>query len=69
MNLEVQWASQTAIAAVEKAGGRIRTAYYDAAALEAAIDPEKWFLLGAFLDNTFVSGIFEVHFPFFVLII
>uniref|UniRef100_A0A1I7W553 39S ribosomal protein L15, mitochondrial n=1 Tax=Loa loa TaxID=7209 RepID=A0A1I7W553_LOALO len=30
VNLEVQWA----------------VAYYDAAALEAAIDPEKWFLLG-----------------------
>ncbi|VDK76329.1 unnamed protein product [Onchocerca ochengi] len=46
VNLEVQWASETAIAAVEKAGGRIRIAYYDAAALEAAVDPEKWFLSG-----------------------
>lgn len=31
---------------MEKAGGRIRIAYYDAAALEAAVDPEKWFLSG-----------------------
>lgn len=46
VNLEVQWASETAIAAVEKAGGSIRIAYYDAAALEAAVDPEKWFLSG-----------------------
>ncbi|VDM95185.1 unnamed protein product [Thelazia callipaeda] len=46
INLEVQWASETAIAAVERAGGRIRVAYYDAAALEAAVDPEKWFLSG-----------------------
>uniref|UniRef100_A0A915Q1A5 Large ribosomal subunit protein uL15m n=1 Tax=Setaria digitata TaxID=48799 RepID=A0A915Q1A5_9BILA len=46
VNLEVQWASETAIAAVERAGGRIRLAYYDAAALEAAVDPEKWFLSG-----------------------
>lgn len=46
VNLEVQWASESAIAAVEKAGGKIRTAYYDAASLEAAVDPEKWFLSG-----------------------
>lgn len=42
----MQWASQTAIAAVEKAGGRIRTAYYDLESLKAAVDPEKWFQSG-----------------------
>lgn len=46
VNLEVQWASQTAIAAIERAGGRIRTAYYDAGSLQAAVDPEKWFMEG-----------------------
>ncbi|MFH4977573.1 hypothetical protein AB6A40_004282 [Gnathostoma spinigerum] len=46
VNLEVQWASETAIAAVERAGGRIRTAYYDISSLEAVIDPEKWFKSG-----------------------
>uniref|UniRef100_A0A915ETJ5 Large ribosomal subunit protein uL15m n=1 Tax=Ditylenchus dipsaci TaxID=166011 RepID=A0A915ETJ5_9BILA len=46
INLEVQWASMTCIAAVEKAGGRIRTAYYDLESLKAAVDPEKWFSTG-----------------------
>lgn len=46
INLEVQWASLTCIAAVEKAGGRIRTAYYDLESLKAAVDPEKWFSTG-----------------------
>uniref|UniRef100_A0A915BY72 Large ribosomal subunit protein uL15m n=1 Tax=Parascaris univalens TaxID=6257 RepID=A0A915BY72_PARUN len=46
VDLEVQWASETAIAAVERAGGCIRTAYYDIVSLEAAVDPEKWFQAG-----------------------
>ena len=46
MNLEVQFAPQTVIAAVERAGGNIRTAYYDAFSLRAAVNPEKWFLEG-----------------------
>uniref|UniRef100_A0A914EN10 Large ribosomal subunit protein uL15m n=1 Tax=Acrobeloides nanus TaxID=290746 RepID=A0A914EN10_9BILA len=46
INLEVQWADQTTIAAVERAGGRIRTAYYDLESLRAAVDPEKWFRSG-----------------------
>ncbi|VDK66174.1 unnamed protein product [Anisakis simplex] len=44
--MEVQWASETAIAAVERCGGRIRTAYYDINSLEAAVNPQKWFLSG-----------------------
>ncbi|CAI5438593.1 unnamed protein product [Caenorhabditis angaria] len=46
IDIEVQYATQSAIAAVEKAGGRIRTSYYDVNALEAAIDPKKWFEKG-----------------------
>jgi len=46
INLEVQWASETAIAAVEKAGGRIRTAYYDPISLMAAVNPKAWFEAG-----------------------
>ncbi|KAK0425758.1 hypothetical protein QR680_009366 [Steinernema hermaphroditum] len=46
VNLEVQWASATAIAAIEKAGGRIRTAYYDLESLRAASDPKTWFQSG-----------------------
>lgn len=62
MNLEVQWASEAAIAAVEKAGGRIRIAYYDAAALEAAVDPEKWFLSGAKDSSIIVQSEFFLAF-------
>ncbi|VDD93521.1 unnamed protein product [Enterobius vermicularis] len=43
VNLEVQFAPQTVIAAVERAGGNIRTAYYDAFSLRAAVNPEKCF--------------------------
>ncbi|KAF7635316.1 hypothetical protein Mgra_00005284 [Meloidogyne graminicola] len=46
INLEVQWASLTAIAAIERAGGRIRTAYYDLESLKAAENPEAWFRAG-----------------------
>jgi large subunit ribosomal protein L15 len=46
INIEVQWASLTAIAAIERAGGRIRTAYFDLEALQAAENPEKWFKSG-----------------------
>uniref|UniRef100_A0A0N5AL37 Large ribosomal subunit protein uL15m n=1 Tax=Syphacia muris TaxID=451379 RepID=A0A0N5AL37_9BILA len=46
INLEVQWASQAAIAAVERAGGNIRTAYYDVQSLQAVVNPKKWFLEG-----------------------
>lgn len=55
----MQYASQIAIAAIEKAGGRVRTAYYDEQSLEvdifcilflffyqAAVDPIKWFKKG-----------------------
>uniref|UniRef100_A0A1I7UEK8 Large ribosomal subunit protein uL15m n=1 Tax=Caenorhabditis tropicalis TaxID=1561998 RepID=A0A1I7UEK8_9PELO len=46
VDIEVQYATQSAIAAVEKAGGRVRTAYYDVESLEAAINPKAWFEKG-----------------------
>ncbi|CAB3408012.1 unnamed protein product [Caenorhabditis bovis] len=46
VDIEVQYATQSAIAAIEKVGGRIRTAYFDAQALEAAVDPKSWFEKG-----------------------
>ncbi|KAK6026410.1 hypothetical protein OSTOST_07646 [Ostertagia ostertagi] len=46
IDIEVQYASQTAISAVEKAGGRIRVAYYDPDSLQAAVDPKAWFMSG-----------------------
>lgn len=46
MNLEVQWASQTAISTIERAGGRIRLAYYDRESLGAAVNPSAFFEKG-----------------------
>ncbi|ULU09905.1 hypothetical protein L3Y34_014340 [Caenorhabditis briggsae] len=46
IDIEVQYATQSAIAAVEKAGGRVRTAYYDVESLEAAVNPKAWFEKG-----------------------
>ena len=43
MNIEVQWASEQTIAAVERLGGVITTAYYDIISVTALCDAEKWF--------------------------
>lgn len=47
MNIEVQWASEAVIAAVERNGGTITTAYYDPIALGAACNPMAFFKRGA----------------------
>jgi len=47
VNLEVQWADEQSIAAVERAGGRITCAYYDLHSVIALADPEKFFKSGA----------------------
>lgn len=46
VNIEVQWASELVIAAVEKAGGVITTAYYDQHSLQAMLNTEKFFKRG-----------------------
>jgi len=46
VNLEVQWTSEAAIAAVEKNGGVITTAYFDIASVKALADPMRWFKTG-----------------------
>ena len=43
MNLEVQWANEQSIAAVERNGGVLTTAYYDILSVTALCNPEKWF--------------------------
>jgi len=47
VNLEVQWASEQAIMAVERAGGRIITGYFDLHSVIALKDPLKFFERGA----------------------
>lgn len=46
VNLEVQWASEQAIAAVERNGGVITTAYYDILSVKALSNPQEWFKNG-----------------------
>lgn len=46
INLEVQWASELIIAAVEKNGGVITTAYYDPHSLQAMLNTKKFFERG-----------------------
>lgn len=46
INIEVQWASELVIVAVEKAGGVITTAYYDQHCLQAILNTKKFFERG-----------------------
>lgn len=46
LNIEVQWASELVVAAVERAGGVITTAYYDMHSLQCMINPTKFFERG-----------------------
>ena len=43
VNLEVQWANEQSIAAVERNGGVITTSYYDISCVTAMVNPQKWF--------------------------
>ena len=47
INIEVQWASEQTIAAIERAGGKITCAYYDLHSVIALSDPIKFFKSGA----------------------
>eukprot|EP00095_Tigriopus_kingsejongensis_P000147 maker-scaffold188_size271682-snap-gene-1.35 protein:Tk00147 transcript:maker-scaffold188_size271682-snap-gene-1.35-mRNA-1 annotation:"39s ribosomal protein mitochondrial precursor" len=46
IHIEVQWASEEAIAAVERNGGSIVTAYYDIFSVKALTDPVAFFQTG-----------------------
>lgn len=46
VNIEVQWARESVIAAIEKNGGTITTAYYDPICVQAAANVKKFFLSG-----------------------
>ncbi|XP_053668340.1 39S ribosomal protein L15, mitochondrial [Anopheles marshallii] len=46
INIEVQHAPEPVIAAIERNGGVIRTAYYDPHSLYAVVNPKKWFEKG-----------------------
>lgn len=44
INIEIQWAPESVIAAIERNGGVITTAFYDPLCLHALLNPEKLFL-------------------------
>lgn len=46
INIEVQWASELVIAAIEKAGGIITTAYYDMHSLQCMHNTKSFFERG-----------------------
>ncbi len=46
LNLEVQWASEQTIAAVERNGGVITTAYFDIFSVSALSDARRYFMQG-----------------------
>lgn len=48
INIEVQWASELVIAAIEKHGGTITTAYYDMHSLQAMLNTKKFFERGKY---------------------
>lgn len=46
INIEVQWASELVIAAIEKNGGVITTAYYDQHSIQTMLNTKKFFERG-----------------------
>jgi large subunit ribosomal protein L15 len=46
VNIEVQWASELTIAAIEKNGGTILTRYYSLPCVNALVNPQKFFESG-----------------------
>lgn len=54
INIEVQWASELVIAAIEKAGGVITTAYYDPHCLQAMMDTKKFFERGVAIPRRMI---------------
>jgi len=46
INIEVQWASEPTIAAIEKNGGVVTTSFFDVNSLFILINPQKFFQRG-----------------------
>lgn len=46
MNIEVQWASEPVVAAIERNGGVITTAYYDIRSVGILTNPKQFFEKG-----------------------
>ncbi|GAA6106217.1 39S ribosomal protein L15, mitochondrial [Tachysurus ichikawai] len=64
VNLEVQRASEAAIAAVERNGGVISTSYYDPRSLEILVKPVPFFMTGQPIPKRMLPG--EDLLPYYV---
>lgn len=62
VNIEVQWASETAISAIERNGGKITCSYYDPIALNALVDPIKFFSRGEPIPRRAFPPIEIIHY-------
>lgn len=58
INIEVQWATEPVIAAIERNGGVITTTFYDLQCVYAAVNPKRFFQKGKFYS------IFQKYFFF-----
>ena len=56
VNIEVQHASESVIAAIERNGGTIRCAYYDIISVNALYNPLKFFQTGKYLCAELVKS-------------
>lgn len=61
VNIEVQWASEPVIAAIERNGGIITTAYYDMHCLHAMCNTEQFFNRGNFKETSFIPRKIILH--------
>jgi len=57
VNIEVQWATEPVIAAIERNGGVITTAYYDMHSLQCMRDTDKFFRKGVPIPRRFLPPI------------
>lgn len=61
VNIEVQWASEPVIAAIERNGGTITTAYYDTHCLHAIKDIDRFFTTGKFLKHIRIKSLIILY--------
>lgn len=60
INIEVQWASEPVIAAIERNGGVITTAYYDMHCIQTMCNTEQFFSRGSVLVRLSVNMLIDL---------
>jgi len=54
INIEVQWTTEPVIAAIERNGGTITTAFYDIHSLFAIVNPKMFFRRGKSVEGAHI---------------